>query len=80
MFPPSSRPPCHVPQHRVIPRSDLGGVQNSRVDGVRHRIGDAGTCTFLGFAEGFGVGIGAAAMVYLTYGVIDSVREFPPWI
>lgn len=30
-------------------------------------------CTFLGFAEGFGVGIGAAAVVYLMYGVIDSV-------
>lgn len=33
-----------------------------------------GACTFLGFAEGFGVGIGAAAAVYLMYGVIDSVR------
>ncbi|KAJ7788666.1 hypothetical protein B0H14DRAFT_3576160 [Mycena olivaceomarginata] len=31
-----------------------------------------GTCTFLGFAEGFGVEIGAAAVVYLTYG--SSIR------
>jgi hypothetical protein len=34
-------------------------------------------CTFLGFAEGFGVGIGAAAAAYLMYGVIDSVRTLP---
>lgn len=31
-------------------------------------------CTFLGFAEGFGVGIGTATAVYLVYGVVDSVR------
>ncbi|KAJ7737831.1 hypothetical protein DFH07DRAFT_93682 [Mycena maculata] len=30
-------------------------------------------CTALGFAEGFGVGIGAATVVYLLYGVMDSV-------
>jgi MFS superfamily sulfate permease-like transporter len=33
-------------------------------------------CTFLGFAEGFGVGIGAATVVYFMYGVMDSVRIF----
>jgi SulP family sulfate permease len=33
-------------------------------------------CTFLGFAEGFGVGIGAATVVYFMYGVMDSVRTF----
>ncbi|KAJ7612256.1 sulfate transporter family-domain-containing protein [Roridomyces roridus] len=39
-------------------------------------------CTFLGFAEGFGVGIGAATVVYLAYGVIDSpakARECDEW-
>ena len=30
-------------------------------------------CTFLGFAPGFGVGVGAATVVYLLWGVIDSV-------
>lgn len=32
-------------------------------------------CTLLGFAEGFGIGIGAATVVYLMYGAIDSVRS-----
>ncbi|KAJ7675279.1 hypothetical protein B0H17DRAFT_1334728 [Mycena rosella] len=32
-------------------------------------------CTFLGFAEGFGLGIAAAALVYLLYGVVDSDAE-----
>ncbi|KAF8195271.1 sulfate transporter family-domain-containing protein [Mycena galopus ATCC 62051] len=36
-------------------------------------------CTFLGFAEGFGVGIGAAAGVYLMYGVIDSPARVTRW-
>lgn len=30
-------------------------------------------CTFLGFAPGFGVGIAAAAVVYMIWGVVDSV-------
>ncbi|KAJ7681992.1 sulfate transporter family-domain-containing protein [Mycena polygramma] len=36
-------------------------------------------CTFIGFAEGFGVGIGAAAVVYLIYGVIDSPARTTRW-
>jgi len=32
--------------------------------------------TLLGFAEGFGIGIGTAAVVYLIYGVVDSVGVF----
>ncbi|KAJ7486358.1 sulfate transporter family-domain-containing protein [Mycena galericulata] len=36
-------------------------------------------CTFLGFAEGFGVGIGAATVVYLLYGVIDSPARVTRW-
>lgn len=40
-------------------------------------VGTLLACTFLGFAEGFGVGIGAATVVYLAYGVIDSVSIFP---
>ncbi|KAJ6559830.1 sulfate transporter family-domain-containing protein [Mycena capillaripes] len=36
-------------------------------------------CTFLGFAEGFGVGIGAATVVYLMYGVIDSPARVTRW-
>jgi MFS superfamily sulfate permease-like transporter len=36
-------------------------------------------CTFLGFAEGFGVGIGAAAVVYLVYGLVDSVGVSEPF-
>jgi hypothetical protein len=32
-------------------------------------------CTFLGFGEGFAVGIGAATVVYLVYGVVDSVSH-----
>jgi len=38
-------------------------------------IGTLMSCTFIGFAEGFGVGIGAAAVVYLAFGVVDSVRH-----
>jgi len=38
-------------------------------------IGTLMSCTFIGFAEGFGVGIGAAAVVYLAFGVVDSVRR-----
>lgn len=30
-------------------------------------------CTFLGYAIGFGVGIGAATVVYLIWGVLDTV-------
>ena len=30
-------------------------------------------CTFLGFAPGFGVGMGAAVVVYLLWGIIDTV-------
>lgn len=30
-------------------------------------------CTFLGFAEGFGVGIGAATVLYLLLGAVDTV-------
>jgi len=37
-------------------------------------IGTLMSCTFIGFAEGFGVGIGAAAVVYLAFGVVDSVQ------
>ncbi len=36
-------------------------------------VGTLMACTFLGFAEGFGVGIGAAIVVYFVYGVVDSV-------
>ncbi|KAJ7318677.1 sulfate transporter family-domain-containing protein [Mycena albidolilacea] len=36
-------------------------------------------CTFLGFAEGFGGGIGAAAAVYFVYGVIDSPARVTRW-
>ncbi|KAF7289697.1 Sulfate transporter [Mycena chlorophos] len=36
-------------------------------------------CTALGFAAGFGVGIGAAAAVYLCYGVIDSRARVVRW-
>ncbi|KAF8149668.1 hypothetical protein K438DRAFT_444887 [Mycena galopus ATCC 62051] len=35
--------------------------------------------TFLGFAEGFGVGISAAAAVYLMYGLIDSPARVAKW-
>jgi len=39
-------------------------------------------CTFFGFAEGFAVGIGTAAIVYLVYGALDSVcisrHSLPP--
>ncbi|KAJ6459182.1 hypothetical protein C8R47DRAFT_1162310 [Mycena vitilis] len=42
-------------------------------------IGTLVGCTFLGFAEGFGVGIGAAAVVYLVYGVIDSPARVTRW-
>ncbi len=30
-------------------------------------------CTFLGFAEGFGVGIGAATVLYFLLGAVDTV-------
>lgn len=30
------------------------------------------TCTFLGFAIGFGVGIGAATVLYLFWGIVDT--------
>ena len=30
-------------------------------------------CTFLGFAIGFGVGIGFAVLVYLLWGIRDTV-------
>ncbi|CAK5266843.1 unnamed protein product [Mycena citricolor] len=36
-------------------------------------------CTFLGFAEGFGVGIGSAALVFLVYGVMDSPAQVTRW-
>ncbi|KAJ7036917.1 hypothetical protein C8F04DRAFT_457262 [Mycena alexandri] len=36
-------------------------------------------CTFLGFAQGFGVGIGAATFVYFMYGVIDSPARVTRW-
>ncbi|KAJ7743611.1 hypothetical protein B0H16DRAFT_1322642 [Mycena metata] len=41
-------------------------------------IGTLAACTFLGFAEGFGIGIGAATVVYLMYGVIDSPARAEP--
>jgi len=30
-------------------------------------------CAFLGFAPGFGVGVGAATVVYLFWGFLDTV-------
>ncbi|KAK7007950.1 hypothetical protein R3P38DRAFT_3593018 [Favolaschia claudopus] len=42
-------------------------------------LGTLAACTFLGFAEGFGVGIGAAGAVYLVYGVIDSPARVTRW-
>ncbi|KAF9444033.1 hypothetical protein P691DRAFT_807989 [Macrolepiota fuliginosa MF-IS2] len=42
-------------------------------------IGTLLSCTFLGFAEGFGVGIGAAAVVYLVFGVVDSRARAVRW-
>ncbi|KAJ7073609.1 sulfate transporter family-domain-containing protein [Mycena amicta] len=42
-------------------------------------LGTLASCTALGFAEGFGVGIGAAAGVYLLYGVIDSPARVMRW-
>ena len=36
-------------------------------------VGTLFACTFIGFAEGFGVGIGAAAALYFVYGVVDTV-------
>jgi SulP family sulfate permease len=38
-------------------------------------VSTTAACTLLGFAEGFGIGIGAATVVYLMYGAIDSVRS-----
>jgi hypothetical protein len=37
-------------------------------------MGTLAACTFFGFAEGFGAGVGTATVVYLIYGVLDSVR------
>ncbi|KAJ7096991.1 sulfate transporter family-domain-containing protein [Mycena crocata] len=42
-------------------------------------VGTLAGCTFLGFAEGFGIGIGAATVVYLLYGVIDSPARVTRW-
>ncbi|KAF8207343.1 sulfate transporter family-domain-containing protein [Mycena galopus ATCC 62051] len=42
-------------------------------------IGTLVACTFLGFAEGFGVGIGVAAVVYLMYGFVDSPAKKERW-
>ncbi|KAJ7066215.1 hypothetical protein C8F01DRAFT_1346317 [Mycena amicta] len=42
-------------------------------------LGTLASCTALGFAEGFGVGIAAAAGVYLMYGVIDSPARVMRW-
>ncbi|KAJ7208245.1 hypothetical protein GGX14DRAFT_499613 [Mycena pura] len=42
-------------------------------------IGTLAACTFLGFAEGFGVGIGMAAVVYLMYGFVDSPARTGRW-
>ncbi|KAJ7183788.1 hypothetical protein C8R46DRAFT_1344499 [Mycena filopes] len=42
-------------------------------------LGTLAACTFLGFAEGFGVGIGGATVVYLGYGVVDSPARTEPW-
>jgi len=36
-------------------------------------------CTFFGFAEGFAVGIGTAAIVYLVYGALDSRARLMEW-
>ncbi|KAK0197494.1 hypothetical protein F5146DRAFT_1130353 [Armillaria mellea] len=36
-------------------------------------------CTFLGFAEGFGVGVEAAIVVYFVYGVVDSRARVMKW-
>ncbi|KAK0240515.1 hypothetical protein EDD85DRAFT_999814 [Armillaria nabsnona] len=42
-------------------------------------VGTLMACTFLGFAEGFGVGIGAAILVYFVYGVVDSRARVMKW-
>ncbi|PBK77738.1 hypothetical protein ARMSODRAFT_6448 [Armillaria solidipes] len=42
-------------------------------------VGTLVACTFLGFAEGFGVGIGAAIIVYFVYGVVDSRARVMKW-
>ncbi|KAK0448347.1 sulfate transporter family-domain-containing protein [Desarmillaria tabescens] len=42
-------------------------------------VGTLMACTFLGFAEGFGVGIGAAIVVYFVYGVVDSRARVMKW-
>lgn len=31
-------------------------------------------CTFMGYAPGFGIGVAAAAVVYLFWGIMDTVR------
>lgn len=35
------------------------------------------TCTFLGFAIGFGAGVGSAILIYFVWNTIDTV-DFPP--
>ncbi|KAJ7183837.1 hypothetical protein C8R46DRAFT_520095 [Mycena filopes] len=42
-------------------------------------LGTLAACTFVGFAEGFGIGIGGATVVYLLYGVVDSPARTEPW-
>ncbi|THV06496.1 hypothetical protein K435DRAFT_960473 [Dendrothele bispora CBS 962.96] len=42
-------------------------------------VGTLFACTFIGFAEGFGVGIGAAAAIYFVYGVVDTRAREIKW-
>ncbi|KAK7464495.1 hypothetical protein VKT23_006664 [Stygiomarasmius scandens] len=42
-------------------------------------VGTLFACTFIGFAEGFGVGIGAAAAIYFVYGVVDTRAREMKW-
>ncbi|KAF5368510.1 hypothetical protein D9758_002435 [Tetrapyrgos nigripes] len=42
-------------------------------------VGTLVACTFIGFAEGFGVGIGAAAAIYFVYGVADTRAREIKW-
>ena len=32
-------------------------------------------CIFMGYAPGFGIGVAAAAVVYLFWGIMDTVRQ-----